>query len=297
MIKRLKKIFPSLITVEQNSQATSDNYSWFTTETNDVIGIKKEDINEKDHALLALLLTPLSSAYPPITAREKQWFRLLFEDGSFPSQPVSKFRFIYFSLSKAEIDPIDFRAAIDGLYSELPAIIWVTTDKGIIIEEKTSEDQNIKAYYEMIEVFASDFYVDVKFLVGPYLTDLNKANYYFKWIETCYSQINQYSIKAVMTYVMAVPYLLPSLQDHDMINFLVAAILKDCAEDESLLRTIQTYLESNSNTTLAAKEMYMHRNSLQYRIDKFIEKTGIDVKQFEGALSVYLVLLIQRHFV
>jgi DNA-binding PucR family transcriptional regulator len=39
----------------------------------------------------------------------------------------------------------------------------------------------------------------------------------------------------------------------------------------------------------------MHRNSLQYRIDKFIEKTGIDIKHFKGAVAVYLAILLQQY--
>ncbi|OLG03008.1 Fis-type helix-turn-helix domain protein [Bacillus paralicheniformis] len=36
--------------------------------------------------------------------------------------------------------------------------------------------------------------------------------------------------------------------------------------------------------------MFIHRNSLQYRIDKFIERTAIDIRQFEEAAAVYLMM-------
>ncbi|WP_232787093.1 helix-turn-helix domain-containing protein [Planococcus sp. MB-3u-03] len=37
----------------------------------------------------------------------------------------------------------------------------------------------------------------------------------------------------------------------------------------------------------------MHRNSLQYRLDRFHENTGIDVRKFEHAMAVYLAILIK----
>jgi DNA-binding PucR family transcriptional regulator len=46
------------------------------------------------------------------------------------------------------------------------------------------------------------------------------------------------------------------------------------------------------NVSLAAKKLYLHRNTLQYRVDKFIEKTGIDIKHFGNAVSIYLALMI-----
>ncbi|MXV42460.1 PucR family transcriptional regulator, partial [Bacillus subtilis] len=35
----------------------------------------------------------------------------------------------------------------------------------------------------------------------------------------------------------------------------------------------------------------LHRNSLQYRIDKFIERSGIDIKSYKGALLAYFICL------
>jgi DNA-binding PucR family transcriptional regulator len=35
------------------------------------------------------------------------------------------------------------------------------------------------------------------------------------------------------------------------------------------------------NASLTAKRLFIHRNSLQYRIDKFIERTGIDIRQLK----------------
>ena len=52
--------------------------------------------------------------------------------------------------------------------------------------------------------------------------------------------------------------------------------------------TIKVFLENNLNASLTAKKLYIHRNTLQYRIDKFIDKTGIQLKDFYGAFTVFL---------
>ena len=74
-------------------------------------------------------------------------------------------------------------------------------------------------------------------------------------------------------------------------NRMFADMMVLFSEDEELRKTIKTYLEYQSNTSQTAKALFMHRNSVQYRIDKFIEKIGIDIKTFQGALTVYLACL------
>src|SRR5699024_4503873 len=234
-------------------------------------------------------------AHPPITRQQKAWSKLIYEHDqtAFHDQKFN-YRFTLFTLSEPLLEPTDFKEAIDGLYSNRPTILWVDQQMGMIIEEEQLDEEDI-SYDEMIEVFTTDFYLDVQFYIGPYLADLQKASGYFHWMEKSFEKINAFSVKPVMNYINAVPYLLPTMKNDQDIQFLIQSILKETIEDEELLRTIQTFLECNSNVSLAAKKMYMHRNSLQYRIDKFIEKTTIDVKQFEGALSVYLILLLKRN--
>ncbi len=53
--------------------------------------------------------------------------------------------------------------------------------------------------------------------------------------------------------------------------------------------SILGFIKENQNASQASKRLYMHRNTLNYRLDHFIEKTQIDVRTFKGALAVYLL--------
>lgn len=295
MLNQLREVFPNLIFREQHKTARRNDYAWYMTPDNEIIGIEKSVLTKRDITLLDLFLSPYSGAHPPITKRERAWFELIYEqkNGAFFDRSFD-YRFIIFTLSEPLSDPNDFKEAFGGLYSKRPTIIWIDQQTGVIIEEEQLNEEEI-SYDEMIEVLATDFYLDVHLYIGPYLSDPLIAGEYLRWMEDSYEQLNHFSIKPVMNFINAVPYLLPTMKESNDARFLVYAILKDTVDDEELLRTIQTFLECNSNVTLAAKEMYMHRNSLQYRIDKFIEKTMIDVKQFDGAIAVYLILLLKRH--
>ena len=53
--------------------------------------------------------------------------------------------------------------------------------------------------------------------------------------------------------------------------------------------TILGFINSNMNASKTAKKLYMHRNTLNYRLDNFISKTEIDVRKFKGAIAMYLL--------
>ncbi len=49
-------------------------------------------------------------------------------------------------------------------------------------------------------------------------------------------------------------------------------LLENVSNDKELIESIKVFFQCNLNVSLAAKQLYLHRNTLQYRIDKFIEK-------------------------
>ena len=64
-------------------------------------------------------------------------------------------------------------------------------------------------------------------------------------------------------------------------------MLKRYYQDSIMNNTIETYLEANLNMVIAAKKLYLHRNTLIQRLDKFYQVTGFDVRIFNDALLVY----------
>lgn len=67
--------------------------------------------------------------------------------------------------------------------------------------------------------------------------------------------------------------------------------LKKFEQDHQMIESIKTYLESNQNMSLAAKKLYLHRNTLIQRIDKFFQVTGFDVRLFNDAFLIYHLII------
>lgn len=68
------------------------------------------------------------------------------------------------------------------------------------------------------------------------------------------------------------------------------AILGPYANDTKMLEVIKVFLEANMNVSLAAKRLYLHRNTLINKLDRFELITGYDIKDFKSAWLIYSLL-------
>lgn len=61
--------------------------------------------------------------------------------------------------------------------------------------------------------------------------------------------------------------------------------------NKELILTLEEVLKSNLSLTKAAKELYIHRNTLMYRIEKIHKETGLDIRTFKDATYLYMLYM------
>lgn len=64
--------------------------------------------------------------------------------------------------------------------------------------------------------------------------------------------------------------------------------------DSEMLTTLETFFQMNCNVSETAKRLYIHRNTLIYRLDKVKQEIGFDVRNFDDAVSMRLALLLDK---
>src|SRR5690606_14646747 len=64
--------------------------------------------------------------------------------------------------------------------------------------------------------------------------------------------------------------------------------------ETEMLQTLESFFMENCNVSDTAKRLYIHRNTLLYRLDKFKQETGMDVRDFDQAVLVRLALLLYK---
>ena len=65
--------------------------------------------------------------------------------------------------------------------------------------------------------------------------------------------------------------------------------------DKDTLMTVNAFFENNLNISETARQMYLHRNTLGYRLEKIMKTTGLDVKKFDDALTFKIALMVSDH--
>ena len=65
--------------------------------------------------------------------------------------------------------------------------------------------------------------------------------------------------------------------------------------DEETLSTVNQFFENNLNISETARQLYIHRNTLVYRLEKIQKTTGLDVRRFDDALTFKIALMVANH--
>jgi hypothetical protein len=138
------------------------------------------------------------------------------------------------------------------------------------------------SFMEIIESLNEDFYItSLLFESGELYTNLDKGEYVDFII----------SNKDLLLETNKLYLNESKLIEHKIYNEIVVKnILKNYYNDFEMKNIIRTYLESNMNISKASNILYMHRNTLMYKIDNFIKVTGFDVKKFKDAYIIYHII-------
>lgn len=65
--------------------------------------------------------------------------------------------------------------------------------------------------------------------------------------------------------------------------------------DDETLATIHKFFENNLNVSETSRQLYIHRNTLVYRLDKLQKSTGLDLRVFEDAITFKIALMVVRY--
>ena len=71
--------------------------------------------------------------------------------------------------------------------------------------------------------------------------------------------------------------------------------IPDVVYDEETMETIDRFMENNLNISETARQLYVHRNTLVYRLEKLQETLGLDIRKFEDAMTFRIAYMVLLH--
>ena len=69
------------------------------------------------------------------------------------------------------------------------------------------------------------------------------------------------------------------------------------ALDQETLFTINKFFENNLNVSETARKLFVHRNTLVYRLEKIKKLTGLDLREFDDAITFKVALMVKKYLI
>ena len=71
--------------------------------------------------------------------------------------------------------------------------------------------------------------------------------------------------------------------------------IPEILDDEEAMSTISKFFENNLNISETARQLYVHRNTLVYRLERIERAIGLDIRTFEDAMTFRIAVMVIAH--
>ena len=71
--------------------------------------------------------------------------------------------------------------------------------------------------------------------------------------------------------------------------------IPEVLEDEEAMSTIAKFFENNLNISETARQLYVHRNTLVYRLERIEKEIGLDIRKFDDAMTFRIAVMVLAH--
>ncbi|WP_158736079.1 CdaR family transcriptional regulator [Alteribacillus sp. YIM 98480] len=291
MIDKLKNIFPSLLLEEEVRPLDRHLYVFLKLNENKTAAIKKDEMTEQERKVLEVFLE-IENQTDSFDPMDISWYSYLIDNGPLPPlQQFPSFRFYHIEGSKLYDNKFDLQELLRSYFDTAFKCVFLHTHSLVVIV-KESKDQELPAFNteELAGIFATDLLIDVYVCSGRRVHAFEDIRFVFKQEKTLFDYARQLFPKdrAFNAYEI-LPFVFPLLKGNDQ-KRLFSYTFANLENEKELIETLYYFFLSNLNISLTAKELHMHRNTLQYRLDKITDQIGIDIKQFPNAAALFILI-------
>lgn len=193
---------------------------------------------------------------------------------------------------------------LKGIYATSTKDFVTVVDEGHIILVKSLEDG--ESYKELndiaksiVDVVNTEAMVNVRVAYGTIVSEIKNVSKSYKEAGMALDVGRIfYEEKNILAYnELGIGRLIHQLPVSLCEMFLQEVFSGKAVEqfDEETLSTVHKFFENNLNISETARQLFLHRNTLVYRLEKIQKKTGLDVRVFDDALTFKIALMVANH--
>lgn len=151
----------------------------------------------------------------------------------------------------------------------------------------------------IVDTLSSEFYLHAAVSIGTVVEGIKDLARSFKEAQVALEVGKVFDTeKAIISYdnlgIARLIYQLPTTLCE---TFLREVFKRGSIEslDQETLFTIQKFFENNLNVSETSRKLFVHRNTLVYRLEKIRKLTGLDLREFEHAIVFKIALMVKKY--
>ena len=198
-------------------------------------------------------------------------------------------------------------SALDSLRSVLGGksrdFITAVDEKNIIVVKELGENDGYpemdKTAHEILDLLKSEGEENVRIAYGTIVNDIKEVSKSYKEAKLALDvgkiffdekEVIAYSALGIgrLIYQLPIP----------LCKMFIREIFEGKSPDEfdeETLTTINKFFENSLNVSETSRQLYIHRNTLVYRLDKLQKSTGLDLRVFEDAITFKIALMVVKY--
>lgn len=175
----------------------------------------------------------------------------------------------------------------------------------IVLIKEVGNDFNMKDIEklakEVVDTIGVEAYVKINAGVGTVAENIKELARSFKEAQVALEVGKVFDTeKSIVSYDnLGIGRLIYHLPTRLCEMFLNEIFKKESIEvlDQETIITIQKFFENNLNVSETSRKLYVHRNTLVYRLDKIHKLTGLDLRMFDDAIVFKVAMMVKKYLV
>lgn len=244
----------------------------------------REDLTEREVLLFSALAQSQS-----INKENHPWYKILFENKQ--NTENGEYRIIQVHMKHLE------ESQKESILNEIREIFPNSVDhffyqQFLLIVEKRGLDNLFANDLEGIFLALDmDFDLSTRLFLGPFHVWKHDFNQLFREEKQAFDDTLKENLKEKCLELSDCIISIFSNRNAGKSDLLLS-LYQDWFEDKEMNHLIKVLWEQQGNFSSAAKELFMHRNSLLYKIDKFQERTMLNLKKNDTLFLCYLLVTL-----
>lgn len=211
-------------------------------------------------------------------------------------------RIVYIVETKAEKD----NAAMEimkGLFSDSRDFITAVDEKNIILIQELQKNEDYDKVYAtarmICDMMDTEAMSSVRVSYGTIIHEIQQISRSYKEARMALNvgkifytekKIHAYNTLGIGRLIYQLPVNLCEM----FMNEVFTEQMPD-SFDEETVTTINKFFENNLNVSETARQLFVHRNTLVYRLEKLQKSTGLDIRVFDDALTFKIALMVVNY--